>query len=1057
MLLTFISLTSQKEKKSYKFQSTNVTINPSDFQTTAYKDIDYDAYQQLIKKIVIRYNIIREHVLEEKFPELETPKCGDGPCRTMMYDLTNHNLHKSRIKSMPTILLIGGIHGTETLGIQTLVQFVIILQKLYRFRVNVFKMLNNMRILVIPVLNMNGFYNGEDLEEYNFNGEKQSADPNFDFNMNPKKSCFSTVSSQYIHKLYNEHVIYGTILFTKGDFVIDYPKLSRLLGSSDKYKDTNYNDILSFDMQMSYVFLKTPEDFDYKKEIYKTYPDLEEVNDLRSSHMDTLTTMQDGRYTDWAYAGSEQPNYMKEDCIEKNNPFYNENIKPSEYSNRAIAFEIMLDKTKHPEVLENLGNEMAFVDKENEDAQIGLIPALLMLNLKFMEMMNPFINLDSMSVTYDDIGRQVLNFDFYLYGVLQLSNFELDHVNVKEQGFTFDSHNKNGSRFYSVKLKATMSEDKALEDDKEIDLNFKIDNNRDFKRGRFNRSNSMTHRVRFSENRQYFKNEFKNRNMITSNFYDFTLKKVTFNALDRSILLEQFSSYSWFWDQKGLYFQIGSYFPIKLEYDKETGYLDYEIKETRIPEKTKQPNKNEFNYETGIINSIHDGVSNQFFVDSLKSLSSDAKDLQIDFFNDDFIYLCSQIQVEGLKKLTHSQTKEIEEIEEDFRKIEEEEEEEEEPNLPDKDILESKLKGLKIEKKNNFCSDYSEKDLDKLVSETSYLILYQEKKHFIIPSLFITLINRKANLRFLPSKSPNKKLLDSGKESSSVKLNGKFVLADPLVTGSITDDKAPVFPDPQEIIKKPASHYLPIPLNGFVCSSLNPYFIIDSEHLKSSAIDRFKAQGSESEFYYLYVRQRPYDPDDRILFYLFTTAENESREYWLYNKDQVLKLQKDDKKNIYLNGKFSGHNLEVYTGYFNKDDLALAGLYWVLFDPDQNKAVFDCFPGSSIRYLAVKTDFIIYLTIQEEINDIIQENFKDELMSTRDKFMAFVFPWLMVLLVLFIIVVAVLIYLGYLKGFENWLENIGKDENKEKKEQQSREKGEKEVNDQIVEEDIKET
>ena len=1039
-LLSIISISShQTEQEKYTFKKTKIKLKPSNYQKTAYEDMTYDDYQEKIEKIITLKAIIREHVLEEKFPNLEPAQCGEAHCKTMMYDMTNHNLIDSRIESMPVLLLIGGIHGTETLGIQTLVQLIVILQKLYRKKSSVFQMLNNVRLLIIPALNMNGFYHDNDNEEVIFGKAPQLVDPNLDFNLNPKKDCFSTFSSQVIHMLYQEYIIYGSLLFSKGNFALKHPDLSLLQGTSEKFQDSEFYKNISIDMRFAYIYQKQSEDekqldeiFDEQKE--DIYPDIVEFNNSIKNSKNNLGKIHNGTYIDWAFAGSEAPENMKSDCFKANNPFSEQPVKPSEYSNRAIALEIMLDKTAHPSVLKNMGNEMAFIDLSNEEAQAGIIPALIMSVFKFIEMMNPFVSLESMSMTYNEDQEQVLNFDFLLYGVLFANKFELNLPKIKYQKHFINRDSGSGSLFLSIGVEAVIPKEKPLEENEPIDLRFKIENNYDMEKKAFNTSNIVSHHLKYFDDNQYFQNGNKNIKVIPSDFNNFELKRVILKSLDKLLLMEQFTYNSWFWIQVELYFQIGPYFPIKLDYNKETGLLRYFVIDQKVPKIDNSEKLDDYMYESGIINSIPKGASNKYFRELLSSLSSEAKDLRLTFYSDRKTYLCSQFQNDGLKTYKSSQIEQNDEADEENSNL-----------LESRDKDEKNAQNLKLDQQYNICPNFIDQKEEDVVMETNYLDFPIQKQRLLIPSFLISLLNRKAQLSFTPKKDDDKKHLDSGEEGGQIKLNGRFVLNDPIVTDLTDTNNRPIFPDAEQLIKTPHSNLLRLSKNGLSCSSVDPSFVVNSEQIRESAIERFKENKGKNEFFFLYVSQKNNDPDDRVPFYLFTNSKSKTNEYLLYNKNQVFKLKKEQNKDIEYTGKFAGNKLDIFTGHFSKDKLTLTGLYWVLFNPKLKKPVFDCFPGSAFSNLEVKSEFIIFLTIQEEMRDVIHEEFAYELMSTRKKFMIYVFPWVLGIILLLVGTFGILVYFGYMKKFDQWLDKLEKKEKNIALEQNDKEKGVEEI------------
>ena len=516
-----------------------------------------------------------------------------------------------------------------------------------------------------------------------------------------------------------------------------------------------------------------------------------------------------------------------------------------------------------------------------------------------------------------------------------------------------------------------------------------------------------------------------------SRFFEFTLQKVVLSNLGNVLLYEQFNSHSWFWDQLGFYLQIGNYFPVRLNYDKSNGNIDYEIVEKRIPEPVDMDTEGNIMYQTGVINRIMFGGFNRYFRNTLSTLSPNVKNFIIYFYNDDITYECSQIRTKGFENYTDSLEKKIKEFETG--------------SVQDQgNVLKSEksqnvnmfYETLKTEKESNACYKILGGNLEEKLKETSYLNLSEKKKRSLIPAFYLSLISRKVQIIYEPEEKKEKKKLDSGEEKRKVKLNGKFVVADPYVTGAINSDEAPDFPDPKTLFKAKPTNYLPLPLNGLSCSSINPYFKVDSETLRSAAIRKFQAKEKDTDFFFLYARQKNHDPDNRILFYLYTNAENKSGEYWVYNKSQIFKLKIDLEKEIELLGEFAGSKLHTYTGYFTKEELAQTGLYWLVFESDKFKPSFDCFPGSAFNELNVKTDFLIYSSIQKEINVVILENFEYELMNTKKKFMIYVFPWILLFIILAVLAGGAVFYLVYMKKDVSKKEEISPKEIEEKQENQ---------------------
>ena len=105
--------------------------------------------------------------------------------------------------------------------------------------------MNNLRILIIPSINMNGLLEQDDVDFSVFKGKNIQFDPMSDFNIKPEGPCFHGVTSQFLNEIYKEYLILGSLSFSKGDFEIEFPNLNSLYSIEKVTKDTKYLSTIS--------------------------------------------------------------------------------------------------------------------------------------------------------------------------------------------------------------------------------------------------------------------------------------------------------------------------------------------------------------------------------------------------------------------------------------------------------------------------------------------------------------------------------------------------------------------------------------------------------------------------------------------------------------------------------------------------------------------------------------------------------------------------------------------------------------------------------------------
>lgn len=198
---------------------------------------DYKQFKKRSQSFSFDQTLIRTHVLENKFPKLNSQMCGNSRCATMMYEVTNQSSGPDVINNLPTIVLIGGFNGKDRLGITILEDLLELLSKIYISEKEWFIILNNVRLLVIPVINTLGFYSHSEFETRAKNSRGEKIESLYDFNLKPKGYCYEGFVSQMLNQLHSSYLIMGGLVLSQGKNAIMYPDVQKLLLHHQKSPD----------------------------------------------------------------------------------------------------------------------------------------------------------------------------------------------------------------------------------------------------------------------------------------------------------------------------------------------------------------------------------------------------------------------------------------------------------------------------------------------------------------------------------------------------------------------------------------------------------------------------------------------------------------------------------------------------------------------------------------------------------------------------------------------------------------------------------------------------
>lgn len=403
--------------------------------------LDFNSLVQGIKLSPLMNTYFKYYDVFKKFNHIRRPVCESdfsGKCKNYLIELTKFEKGKDHINSLPTVLLIGGFHGNEVTGSNSLYNLVKIFQRYLLTNDDLSQLLDNVRILILPIVNAEGFSNGRREEMV----DETLYDPNRDFpyNLNPDQKCFKTTTAQIIDAIYKNYMIVGTLTYHGGDNSITYP-----WGNFAHEEDPITGDDIAFSQLAKFLQTISGENKLLKVEEYK------------------IGTMQDivydvgGGFEDWAYAASWDTVNVSKTCgVDTGYQI----INYTDTSNRAFVYLIEAGYDKIPDE-EDLGNELSIFEPDNENAIWGHISRNTYLSLKFSELMKPFISISEM--VYD----KGLIIKFTVKGC-----HTLNEVSVDDRKFVVVSSQKEENTGYHLVELVVTQINKYMHD---IGINIKCD------------------------------------------------------------------------------------------------------------------------------------------------------------------------------------------------------------------------------------------------------------------------------------------------------------------------------------------------------------------------------------------------------------------------------------------------------------------------------------------------------------------------------------------------------------------------------------------------------
>ena len=974
LLFLFLSFFSRSVTITDTLWNKNPHIELQNFQSEPYRDMDYDALVEAEQSIISDSSIAREHVLEQLFPEVPRSFCGDGFCQTKMYELVNFNISQERMRRLPTVLLFAGVHGGESLGVNVLVQLTRLFQKLYMVRKKWYRILNNVRLLVVPCLNKAKFYESEDLDQTVFLGKRADFDPWEDFNLGTDGTCFHGVGSQFLYRIFQENLVYGSLAFTKGDFGIDFPNLNEVTSSADVTLDDGIFNLLAQKLGFVFNFHRA----DAVPEM--TVVDPIETDQIRRAKSGTPRR---GNFLEWAYAGSLLAKKLQTSCFMSGSGFARAYQHPHANSNRAFAMEVKLDKELiRGDPARSMGNELYLVSREHDDAEPGMISAGVLLATQFLEYMKPFVSLTSVTVRRESgsFDKQlVVDFRLIVSGCLDYHSLRLTSPPVSRLE-AFEANDKIWhTRQVTATVSAVFEHEQMLKATREQSFQFKVDCDDRFQRHVIQSKPpiSIFVALQFSPEVKIVKDLFSLQNQY---FGDYSIEKLILGQLRGYLVYEKSAKRSLMVRNKSVLVSLGNYFPISLSYDPETTSVGFSVLDDNIPAKARAIKVPSYSVETGIINLYEDFADNPRTEQFLQSLKT-APSIDLNIYLNLRSYVCSNLRISKIE----NKHRDIDQVAALLEANNAALQAQNDKKGPDKAVLASlNQEHAELTKKQRLlqnadpCFAYHSLAASQELKQYYFLSLSGDQRRHILPTIFLNMLGHSVKVTLeepAPTAPSGSNLLSETKKQLESPprrvMNGKVVRVDKDVTGDMDRRLTPpTIPDFATFAALPVNAGVASIKAGLFCSSLNPVFPVLDESLERFQAGRTADTGSLKDFSSIFVMNPP-DSQNEANIIVYTTYKTAGT-LTLYNKSQTFVLRKMDKV-IDLQGEYAKYKNDVsfFQGTFDMSNVALSYMFVRVRDEKRAATVFECFLNYANLDFDVKNLYILHRDIQASAHELV--------------------------------------------------------------------------------------
>ena len=526
--------------------------------------------------------LVRVRDLHEIYPDVVKPDCGDLKCHNFLFEVHDFGEKYKNMSFYQTILVVAGINGTDHVGINSMFHFLRTIPHLFKTNENWYKILQNIRLLILPLANPSAFIREDRFEIVKqADGSSTPVDPAFDFNWKNKDKCFQSSTANYLYNIQEEYLIMATLILSSGKSQILYPNMP-----DSGNKSTAPEDSKMYSTIADLLTLTANNDINHGKGIFERLS-----VDNFSASKNYYESDQVGSYAMWSYAASTYLDDLNTKCFESNEVFKKNYVPPTEISHRSLTFQIDL-KDEQNLKREQLGNQMALMLPKNKLAEAGLVSQTVNILQQFSEIIRPYMKISRIVLENDN----ELVVKFRIKGCKKVNEFQITEPKGLE--FTFENTLEKIETVtfvlkYNLILDLKEFQEKFDPTKNVLRFNFLCDDQFYSESSEHDQNHTLfgdLKKERGASGRR------QRQSIPTSHFFyseilNFDISKLANNKslLDSTEIDNLFSYQSISFNQIAIHsqlvlaLQMGPYFPVLFYYNKKSRRMDIDLKKENLP------------------------------------------------------------------------------------------------------------------------------------------------------------------------------------------------------------------------------------------------------------------------------------------------------------------------------------------------------------------------------------------------------------------------------------------------------------------------------------------
>jgi hypothetical protein len=403
-----------------------------------YKFIYYADFMKLVDKLQAHPLYDRYMRITEGFSHYNinpTPYCGNESCKNPIIEIADFTKGPEFVNSLPVVLLVAGFHGDEVVGTNSLYRMIEL------FCDNFFKqklwsnLIGNVRIMMLPMANVNGFYHQKREETVLLNENSTEFDPNRDFPYDPdkKQGCFETSTAELLDAIFRDNIIVGCLTFHGGANSITYP-----WGNIPHLNRAESGDQVAFDAVANVLTQVAGGNTNF------------EIKPYEIGTLEEVVYVVHGGFEDWGYGASFDTKYIDKKCSKRENRKFglvSDNLSYNDISNRAFLYLVEAGPEKIPNQ-EHLGNKLPLESDDYSKGIWGHVPRNINLSTRFSQVIGPFSSVDK--IKYEE-GHLLV--DLLIYGCRTIDHISSNDLNLEEKSREYDERRN----IWKMSLKSKLS------------------------------------------------------------------------------------------------------------------------------------------------------------------------------------------------------------------------------------------------------------------------------------------------------------------------------------------------------------------------------------------------------------------------------------------------------------------------------------------------------------------------------------------------------------------------------------------------------------------------